>query len=128
MKLHHIGIAVDNIEKYYNSVLKPLGYDKLSEIFYVESQNSKMAFASNGQSAKIELVMGEDENSPTKGILQRKMGGLYHLGFITSNFEEDVENLKKSGFRRLSNKDGIAYFISPKLEFYELIDSEKGWD
>ncbi len=128
MKLHHIGIAVDNIEKYYNSVLKPLGYNKLSEIFYVESQNSKMAFASNGQSAKIELVMGEDENSPTKGILQRKMGGLYHLGFITSNFEEDVENLNKSGFRRLSNKDGIAYFISPKLEFYELIDSEKGWD
>lgn len=128
MKLHHIGIAVDNIEKYYNSVLKPLGYDKLSEIFYVESQNSKMAFASNGQSAKIELVMGEGENSPTKGILQRKMGGLYHLGFITSNFEEDVENLKKNGFRGLSNKDGIAYFISPKFEFYELIDSEKGWD
>ena len=37
MKLHHIGIAVASIDRYYNNFLKPLfGYDSISEKMFVE--------------------------------------------------------------------------------------------
>ena len=48
MKFHHIGIAVNSIEKYYNEIIKPLfGFNMLSEIVVNSSQNVKFVFAEN---------------------------------------------------------------------------------
>ena len=66
MKLHHIGIAVKNIEDYYAEFLKPImGYTKISNIINNESQHSRIAFAENGQSVKMELIEEFRTPSPT---------------------------------------------------------------
>lgn len=128
MKLHHIGIAVASIDRYYNSFLKPLfGYNSISETMLVEQQHSRIAFAENGQSVKIEIIEAIDENSPTCNLLKKNSGGLYHLGYISENFEGDIEMLKSKKFRLISNKEGIAFLMSPTFELYELLDKKKGW-
>lgn len=129
MKLHHIGIAVSSISKYYNNFLKPLfGYDYISETMFVEQQHSRIAFAENGQSVKLELIEAIDESSPTYNLLEENDGGLYHIGYVSENFEEDIELLKFKRFRLISDKDGVAFLMSPTFELYELLDKQAGWD
>lgn len=129
MKLHHIGIAVASIDRYYNNVLKPLfGYDFISETMFVEQQHSRIAFAENCQSVKIELIEAIDENSPTYNLLKENNGGLYHMGYVSDNYKEDIALLKSKRFMLISNKDGVAFFMSPTYELYELLDKQAGWD
>ena len=129
MKLHHIGIAVSSISEYYNKFLKPLfGYDSISEIMLVEQQHSRIAFVENGQSVKLELIEAIDDNSPTYNLLKKNKGGLYHVGYVSENFEEDIVLLKSERFRLISNKEGVAFLMSPAFELYELLDKQAGWD
>jgi len=128
VKLHHIGIAVVSIDRYYNNFLKPLfGYDSISETMLVEQQHSKIVFAENGQSVKLELIEAIDENSPTYNLLKENNGGLYHLGYVSENFEEDIALLKSKKFMLISNKDGVAFLMSPTFELYELLNKQAGW-
>lgn len=128
LKLHHIGIAVKSIDEYYNSFMKPiLGYNKISNIINNESQHSRIAFAENGQSVKIELIEAIDENSPTYSILQNGNGGFYHLGFVSEDFENDIKHLRKQKFMLISQKEGVAFLLAPTYEIYELLDKTEGW-
>lgn len=128
MKLHHIGIAVASIDRYFNNFLKPLfGYDSISETMFVEQQYSRIAFAENGQTVKLELIEAIDENSPTYNLLKENKGGLYHIGFVSENFEEDIALLKSKRFMLISNKDGVAFLMSSTFELYEILDKQAGW-
>ena len=129
MKSHHIGIAVKNIEDYYAEFLKPImGYTKMSNIINNESQHSRIAFAENGQSVKMELIEAIDENSPTYQILKSGNGGFYHLGYVSENFDEDIKSLRKKKFMLISKKEGVAFLLSPTYEIYELLDKTMGWE
>lgn len=129
MIFHHVGIAVQNIDVYYNTILMPLfGFNKISEIIVNESQNVKVAFVRKDASTRFELIEAIDENSPTVKILKKENGGLYHLGFLSKNFDEDVRLLKKNKFILISYKERIAFFSSPSYEIYELIDFTLGWE
>lgn len=129
MKLHHIGIAVKNIEDYYAEFLNPImGYTKISNIINNESQHSRIAFAENGQSVKMELIEAIDENSPTYQILKSGNGGFYHLGYVSENFDEDIKSLRKKKFMLISKKEGVAFLLSPTYEIYELLDKTMGWE
>ena len=123
MEFHHIGIAVNSIEIYYNEILKPLfDFNTLSNIITNQSQNVRVAFAENAQSIRIELIEAINEKSPVIKILRRNNGGLYHLGFTSYDFDNDIDKLKRNGFYLFSNKEGIAFLTSPNFEIYEVIN------
>jgi hypothetical protein len=129
MKLHHIGIAVASIDRYYNDFLKPLfGYDSISETMFVEQQHSKIAFVENGQMVKLELIEAIDEKSPTYNLLKENKGGLYHIAYVSEKFEEDIALLRSKRCILISNKAGVAFFMSPTFELYELLDKKAGWN
>lgn len=128
MKLHHIGIAVNNIEDYYENYLKPyFGYNQISNIIDNSSQHSRIAFAENGQSVKLELIEAIDEESPTFNILNRGNGGLYHMGYVSDDFENDILKMREKRFILISNKEGVAFLMSPSYEIFELLDGSNGW-
>lgn len=128
MKLHHIGIAVKNIDEYYERILKPLlGVSMISDIIINESQHSRIAFVENEQSVKIELIEAIDENSPSYNLMKNRNGGFYHLGFVTSDFENDIKDLRKRKFLLISKKEGVAFLVAPTFEIYELLDQSAGW-
>lgn len=123
MQFHHIGLAVKDITHYYETYLKPLfGFTQLSEIEVIEKQVVKIAFAENKSGVRIELIEPLNEESPVIQVLERRRGGLYHLGFWTENFTEDLQILKQKKFIVLSNKDGLAFLMSPTFDVYELMD------
>lgn len=120
MVFDHIGIAVKNIEDYYERVLKPLGFNSISKCFVHEEQQVKVAFVSTDKGINIELVEPLDADSPVTGILERGMGGLYHLGFLTNQLEADIAELKSKKFKVISKKSNAAHMISPSFEVVEL--------
>ncbi len=134
MKFNHVGIAVENIEDYFKTVLEPVFKCKMSSQIYTDVlQRSKIAFVETVDGTCIELVEPLGPDSPVADIIKNKRGGLYHLCFTATNFEEDIENCKKNKFVLVSapkpaiafNNRRVAFFLTPAKELIELLEELK---
>jgi methylmalonyl-CoA/ethylmalonyl-CoA epimerase len=135
MKFDHIGLAVENIQVYFDTVLGPLfNCSMKSEIFTDVLQDSKIAFVATIDGTIIELIEPLSPESPVSAILRNKKGGLHHLCFVADNFQDDIERLKKNKFILVSsaknaiafNNRKVAFLLSPSNEVIEIIEPEKG--
>ena len=131
MEFDHVGIAVKNIEEYFQSMLHSvLGMDKLSEIIIDPIQNCKIAFATSSNGVRLELIEPLNEESPVNQILQKKKGGLYHMCFVANHFDEDVKHCLANKFIALSkpqpaiafNNRRVIFFSTPTFEIIELVE------
>ncbi|MCZ1264744.1 VOC family protein [Paenibacillus tundrae] len=122
MKFHHIGMAVKNIEEYYEDHLKLFGFKEITATQVLDAQNVRVAYAINADGVKIELIEALVEDSPSINVLKRKHGGLYHLGFTPKDFMQDIELLKNKRFRVVSLKEDVAFLLAPTKELYEIIE------
>jgi methylmalonyl-CoA/ethylmalonyl-CoA epimerase len=131
MDFDHLGIAVKNIEEYFSKMLQPiLGINSLSEIVIDPIQKCKIAFATSSNGVRLELIEPLNEESPVNQILQKKKGGLYHMCFVSNNFDEDVKHCLANKFIALSKpQPAIAFdnrrviFLStPTFEIIELVE------
>ena len=134
MTFNHIGIAVQNIEHYFKTVLQPVfNCEIISEIYTDVLQKSKIAFATTTDGTHIELIEPLGDDSPVSAILKNKKGGLYHLCFTAINFEEDIARCKKNNFILISspkpaiafNNRRVAFFFTPSNELIELLEEEE---
>lgn len=134
MEFDHVGIAVKNIQQYFDSMLSPIfGVHDLSEIIIDPIQNCKIAFATTSNGVRLELIEPLNEDSPIHQILQKKKGGLYHMCFVANNFEEDVKKCLSNKFIALSkpqpaiafNNRRVIFLSSPTFEIIELVEEIK---
>ena len=134
MEFDHIGIAVKNIEHYFNTQLNSiLGVPELSEIYVDPIQNCRIAFATTSNGVRLELIEPLNEESPVNQLLQRKKGGLYHMCFTTVHFDEDVKRCLDNKFIALSkaqpavafNNRRVIFLSSPTFEIIELVEEIK---
>lgn len=133
MNFDHVGIAVKDIEDYFNSTLRTvLGVSKLSEIVVDPIQNCKIAFATSSNGVRLELIEPLNDQSPVNQILQKKKGGLYHLCFISENFDDDVQKCISNKFIPLGKalpaiafeNRRVIFFSTPTFEIIELVEGE----
>ena len=129
IKINHIGIAVNNIDKSLLFWTEGLGM-KLQHVEEVVRQKSKVAFLPVGES-DVELVTPTSEDSTMAKYLADRGPGMHHLCLETDNIEELLADLKAKGFR-LINETPIEEpgrkmaFVHPKatggvlLELYEV--------
>ena len=134
MKFDHIGLAVENIEQYFKTVLEPVFHCTMtSKIFTDELQGSKVAFAETIDGTTLELVEPMGPKSPVAPILANKRGGLYHMCFLAGDFEKDIERCKKNKFTMISspkpaiafNNRRVAFFLTPSNEVIEILEEVK---
>jgi methylmalonyl-CoA/ethylmalonyl-CoA epimerase len=134
MKFDHVGIAVENIEEYFEKMLHPvLGIPDLSDILIDPLQGCRIAFATSSNGVRLELIEPLDEHSPVYQILQKKKGGLYHMCFEATHFEEDLKRCLDHKFIALSkaqpavafNDRRVIFLSSPTFEVIELVEEEK---
>ena len=131
MDFDHLGIAVKNIEEYFSKMLQPiLGINSLSEIVIDPIQKCKIAFATSSNGVRLELIEPLNEESPVNQILKKKKGGLYHMCFVTNNFDEDVKHCLANKFIALSkpqpaiafNNRRVIFLSTPTFEIIELVE------
>lgn len=118
MKLEHIGIAIQSLEKSNDLFSKLLGNDPYKEEL-VESEHVKTSFFSVGNT-KIELLEATAEESAIAKYLTKNREGVHHLAFGVDDLTYEINRLKKAGFEFINEtpKEGadnkLVVFLHPK--------------
>lgn len=96
MRLHHVGIVVNDIAdkaRLYCDVV-PIGFP--TEIIYDEIQQVRVAFADAGNGVAVEFIEPADEHSPVTRTLQRGTS-LHHICYEVQDIEQAVAQARAAG-------------------------------
>jgi methylmalonyl-CoA epimerase len=113
-KIDHLGIAVHSIARariFYENVLG-LTLDRLEE---VESQKVRTAFFTVGET-HIELLEPTGPDSPIARFLEKHGEGIHHIGYLSDNLEQELENAAENGCQ-LINGQPIAGAGGKRIAF-----------
>jgi len=124
-KIHHIGIAVHNLDQaiiFYRDTLG-LHVHATAEI---ADQGVRAALLTIGQS-EIELLQPLSHASPVGKFLERKGEGLHHICFQTPDVDADLDVLKQKGVELIDQKSrrgiaGMICFLHPKASRGVLVE------
>jgi len=125
-KIHHIAVAVDNLDEAAKFYQDGLGLD-LTGIEVVSAQKTKVGFFKIGGS-NIELVQPAEPDSPLDKFLKTKGQGMHHLCFEVDDIEAEIKNLLENGATMIDQKprpgahNSRVAFIHPKSTSGVLIE------
>ena len=95
MKLHHIGIVVENIQKSLGELTKYLDFESTTVPSLVGSQKVNICFLKTNN-VFLELIEPAEANSPISNFI-KKGGGFHHLCFEIDDIHLELEKMKKNG-------------------------------
>jgi methylmalonyl-CoA/ethylmalonyl-CoA epimerase len=95
LKLHHIGIVVENIQKSLGELTKYLDFESITMPSLVGSQKVNICFLKTNN-VFLELIEPAEENSPISNFI-KKGGGFHHLCFEVDDIHLELEKMKKNG-------------------------------
>jgi methylmalonyl-CoA/ethylmalonyl-CoA epimerase len=97
LKLHHIGIAVKNIQESLGDLTQFLSFDSINVPSLIGSQKVNVCFLKTNN-VYIELIEPAEENSPVSDFV-KDGGGFHHLCFEVDDIHTEVEKMVKKGAR-----------------------------
>ncbi len=95
MRVHHIGYAVEDLDKAIESFIA-LGYSLLHRRID-EERNVEIAFVEN-EGVAVELVSPLNGGSPIDGVLARAGSGPYHICYEVDSISQACSRLRKDGW------------------------------
>lgn len=124
-RFHHVGCAVKNLDDSTRVYSDQLGFQRVSRIIKVASQNVQVRFIELGPMTYLELVQPLAAGS----FLDRFLGvGFYHACFFTGSLETALGGLRKE-FTRISefNSEAFAgnrcaFVLTPEHHLIELVE------
>jgi len=116
MRLHHVGIVVDDIERHGTRYAEQLGLRPLSAIVTDPMQRVQVQFWGDGREVSLELIQPLDDDSPVSRFLE-KGGGLNHLCFEVEDIVAAVEQARAKGAICVSGPVPAAAFDGQRIAF-----------
>ena len=95
MKLHHIGIVVQNINESLREISNFLSFESTSLPTLVGSQKVNICFLKTN-SVYIELIEPADPDSPIISFV-KEGGGFHHLCFEVDDIQQEIDKMVKNG-------------------------------
>ena len=116
-KLHHIAVAVKNIEEALGEYADVLGLPR-TEIQFIESQQVKATLIPVGD-AEIELIEPTDPEGGIAKFLERRGEGLHHICFQVADVDHELSELEKKGLQLIDKQSrpglaGMVGFLHPR--------------
>jgi methylmalonyl-CoA/ethylmalonyl-CoA epimerase len=96
MKLHHVGIVVENLESWGEAYARSLGLVRDSEILHDPIQKVRVQFWRDEETNLVELIEPAAPDSPVWREL-KKGGGLSHLCYEVDGIERRVGDAVAGG-------------------------------
>jgi len=96
MRVHHVGYLVKKLER-AKGAFEKLGYEAQGGITRDEVRGIDILFMKNGHEV-IELVSPYREGSHVEGIMKRTGNAPYHICYISSALDQDVQLLSENGY------------------------------
>ncbi len=100
MKLHHVGLAVDDLEEAvqrYQRMGLPLAHREI-----VAAQRVEAVFMGSGP--YIELLRGTHPDSPVSRFVATRGPGQHHLAFAVPNIAEELKRQEAAGARLIDRQ------------------------
>ena len=95
MKLHHIGIVVQNINESLGEISNFLNFESTSVPTIVGSQKVNICFLKTNN-VYIELIEPADSDSPITSFV-KEGGGFHHLCFEVDDIQHEIDKMVKKG-------------------------------
>ena len=95
LKLHHIGIVVQNINESLGEMTNFLSFESTELPTLIGSQKVNICFLKTNN-VYIELIEPADENSPITDFAQ-KGGGFHHLCFEVDDIHQEIDKMITKG-------------------------------
>ena len=95
LKLHHIGIVVQNINESLGEISNFLSFESTSLPTLVGSQKVNICFLKTN-SVYIELIEPADPDSPIISLV-KEGGGFHHLCFEVDDIQQEIDKMVKNG-------------------------------
>jgi methylmalonyl-CoA/ethylmalonyl-CoA epimerase len=116
-KLHHIAVAVTDIEAALGDYADVLGLPR-SEVVYLESQQVKATLLQVGD-CEIELIEPTDPEGGVAKFLERRGEGLHHICFQVPEIDAELKGLEEQGVSLIDKQSrpglaGMVGFIHPR--------------
>jgi methylmalonyl-CoA/ethylmalonyl-CoA epimerase len=124
-KIHHIGIAVHDLEQSLQFYRDTLGLHVHAQDT-VQDQGVTAALLTIGQS-EIELLQPLSPDSPVGKFLERKGEGLHHICFQTPDVDAELKELKRKEVPLVDQSPrkglaGMICFLHPKASRGVLVE------
>ena len=118
MKLHHVGVVVEDIESGIQRYKALFGFVPVTKVVDDPIQKVSVVLLSNPESdgAPIELIAPLTEDSPVTNILKGNVR-LYHLCFLVENIEEALKNFRSNGAIIISGPVPAELFEGKRIAF-----------
>lgn len=118
MKIHHLGIAVKNIEEAAQRFGGLLGLER-GERYDIPDMKVSALFLPLGES-NLELLEPHSEDSAVGKFLARRGEGIHHICIEVDDIEESLRKFKNEGARLIDEKPRpgagghLVAFVHPK--------------
>jgi methylmalonyl-CoA/ethylmalonyl-CoA epimerase len=124
-KIHHVGIAVRDLDKALEFYRDVLGLH-VHALDTVEDQGVRAALLTIGES-EIELLEPTHAEANMAKFIERKGEGLHHICFNTPDVDGELEVLKQKGVELVDQKSraglaGMICFLHPKASRGVLVE------
>ena len=97
MKIHHVGVAVDDLEAAIEMYTKHFGAELVKRASN-EKDGLAAAFLRAGE-AEVELLQPLREDTPVGKFLAKRGPGLHHVAYQTTDIEGALDALRAAGLR-----------------------------
>lgn len=106
MRIHHLGIAVESLEKAVPVFELLLGHppDSKEE---VEDQKVRVAVFRVGES-RIELLEAVSPDSPIARFINKRGPGIHHLSLAVDDVQGALDDLEHRGLRLVDHKPRVG--------------------
>lgn len=118
MKLHHVGIVVDDIKSGIQRYKALFGFVPITEVADDLIQKVSVVLLSNPEAdgVPIELIAPLTGDSPVSNILKGNVR-LYHLCFLVENIDDALKNFRSNGSIIISGPVPAELFDGKKIAF-----------
>tara|TARA_B110000438_G_C15800844_1_gene645086 strand:+ start:170 stop:571 length:402 start_codon:yes stop_codon:yes gene_type:complete len=97
MKLHHLGIVVENIQDSLGELTQFINFEETDLPTLVDSQKVNVCFLKTSN-VFIELIEPINQDSPVKKFADNG-GGFHHLCFEVDDIVKELDGMRKKGAR-----------------------------
>jgi methylmalonyl-CoA/ethylmalonyl-CoA epimerase len=118
MKLHHVGIVVEDIESGIQRYRAMFGFVPISEVVDDPVQKVSVVLLSGPEagSVPVELIAPLTDDSPVSKILKGNVR-LYHLCFLVEDIEEALRNFRNTRAIIISGPVPADLFEGKRIAF-----------
>lgn len=118
MKLHHVGVVVEDIKVGIQRYKAMFDFIPVTEVVDDHVQKVSVVLLSSPEigSIPIELIAPLSDDSPVSKILQENIR-LYHLCFLVEDIEASLKKLRRNGAIIISEPVAADLFEGKRIAF-----------